>query len=233
MRVLVTSLALCLAFVPLGAGASGTSAQNSAYVVAAYQMILGHAPDGPGSKVFSDQLTAGTMTRDQVVTSLMMSAEFRTHEVAVMYQHYLHRHADAGSSQLVAALGAGELSSSIAARLIGSPEYYALAGGNNDSYVRKIYSDILHRTPDNVALHDWSGLIAQGTSRESVANMMLTSAEGAPPFLAFLFTNVANGSGTPHGKTLYESVLIALEPHPAQLMPAKPIHTPSPAPRTR
>jgi hypothetical protein len=231
MRVLAAFLGTFLALAPLAAGATGTNAENSAYVSHAYQLVLGRPPDVGAALTFTNGLNAGTMTRDQVVAFLINSNEFRTHEVSVLYQKYLHRMPDPfGSNALVSMLAGGQTSSALAATLIGSQEYFQLAGGTSDGFVRKIFTDVLYRPADQMTVKSWSMQLAQGRSRQDVATLILTSAEGAPKFLAFLFTNVAHGTGEPHGTTLSDAVQFALEPHPTLVIPVKPSHAVSPTP---
>jgi hypothetical protein len=55
------------------------------------------------------------------------------------------------------------------ALLVASAEYYALSGGNNADWVRRVYQDVLGRSADPSGLAYWTNYLAAGGSRQQVA----------------------------------------------------------------
>jgi hypothetical protein len=216
MRLLASILAVLLAFAPLAAGASAP-ADNAAFVTAAYQLVLGRPADAAAT-AFTNQLNAGSITRDQLVAALMNSHEFRSLEVAALYARLLHRPADsAGSNQLIGLLDQGQTSSAIAAQLLGSQEYFTLSGNSNAGFLARVYQDILGRPVDAPAAQAWNVQFAEGVSRQQVAHAILTSTEGNAGFLTLLYNNVLHRPGAPTGSTLLQAAQAILNATPAPI----------------
>jgi hypothetical protein len=67
---------------------------------------------------------------------------------------------------------------SVAATLIGSPEYFVNRGGGaNDSFLNALYQDVLRRPVDAGGNAYFGRLLATGVSRSQVAGIILNSDE--------------------------------------------------------
>jgi titin len=178
-------------FVPIvtvkDAGGSTTTAtdnihdptRNQLFVLQLYQDLLGRDADAAGLASWSGQLDSGAMTRTQVATAIAGSMEYRSDEVQALYQHYLHRPADAGGlATFVGFLDSGGTVEQVAAIIVGSPEYYAVRGGNTTTgFLTALYQDALNRLPDAAGAAVFTQALGQGLSRGQVAAAVFTSAE--------------------------------------------------------
>src|SRR5262249_47794046 len=103
---------------------------NARFVAALYRDLLGREPDAGGLAHFSGLLDRNAATRAQIVRLIENSPEYRTRVIRNLYQTLLGRDADpAGLSLFLGFLASGGTITQIRAILIGSPEYYARAGG--------------------------------------------------------------------------------------------------------
>lgn len=151
---------------------------NARWVQALYHDLLGRPADVAGLTAVTAALNGGA-TRDQVVLAFEAGAERRAVVVGTLYNEYLHRSpgpADLnGSEQFLAGGGTDE---QLAAILLGSSEYMiSRGGGTNDGFLTALYCDALNRSIDTAALHGWEQAIANGTTRQQVAQAVLSSPE--------------------------------------------------------
>jgi hypothetical protein len=147
-------------------------------VQALYHDLLGRPADAGGLTAFTAALVGGA-TRDQVVLTFEAGAERRAVIVGSLYNAYLHRSpgpADLnGFEQFLAGGGTDE---QLGAMLLGSSEYMiSRGGGTNDGFLTALYCDALNRSIDTAALHGWEQAIANGTTRQQVAQAVLSSPE--------------------------------------------------------
>lgn len=162
----------------IGAAAPAAAADSNAeYVDAVYQDLLGRPADQGGLTYFAGQLDAGA-SRTSFVGALLGSTEFATLMVDIFYNDYLGRDADSGGRAYFSAyLDAGGAHLVVEATLAGSAEYYAAAGGTDDLFLNRLYTDVLFRPVDNAGRSYWKGRLTAGTSRADVAGSLLTSGE--------------------------------------------------------
>jgi hypothetical protein len=156
---------------------------NTVFVNALYQQILGRAPDVDGLNSWIYQLDVGILSRQQVAAGFWRSAEHRGEQVDLLYLTLLHRFSDpAGRAFWVNQFlqGAGE--DDVAAQFFASAEYQAQHSGNA-TFVAGLYQDVLLRNPDAGGQAFWLQRLQAGSSRADVARAILTSQEGAQTLL--------------------------------------------------
>ena len=79
-----------------------------------------------------------------MVQGIENSHEFQQDAVAYLYLRILHRLPDPGAQGWVNLLAAGGTIVQVTQGLTSSAEYFALHGGNNESFVTALYLDILN-----------------------------------------------------------------------------------------
>ncbi len=95
----------------------------SGFLTAAYQDVLGRAPDATGTTDFTTALQNGA-SRTQVAAVLFASEEFKVNLLQGFYQTYLHRPADAsGLSYWVNQMGRGVRDQDVIAAILSSNEF--------------------------------------------------------------------------------------------------------------
>ncbi|HUC35853.1 MAG TPA: DUF4214 domain-containing protein [Acidimicrobiales bacterium] len=161
------------------------SSGNAAFLCAAYEDLLGRAPDPTGSSTFSSALSSGT-SRAQVAYDIATSTEYRNGFVNGLYEAYLGRAVDpTGQSTWVGQLAHGASDASVLIAILASPEFYSDAGGTASGFVTALYYSLLGRAPDSGGLSSWVSQLNSGTSRATVATGFVISNE----FLSSLIAN--------------------------------------------
>jgi hypothetical protein len=146
------------------------------YVSVAYGLLLNRSTD-PAAQGWVNRLNTGVSPAN-VVGGIESSTEYLTDVVAGLYQRYLYRAPDpAGSQWWLSMLGGGATIEQVAASIVGSPEYLALHGGSDASFVAALYQDVLGRTADSGGEAYWVSALNSGASRAAVALGFLTSTE--------------------------------------------------------
>jgi hypothetical protein len=153
--------------------------RNQLFVLQLYQDLLGREADAAGLASWSGQLDSGATTRTQVAGAIAGSMEYRSDEVQALYQHYLHRPADpSGLATFVGFLDSGGTVEQMAAIIVGSPEYYAVRGGNTTTgFLTALYQDALNRLPDAAGAAVFTQALGQGLSRAQLAAAVFSSVE--------------------------------------------------------
>ena len=101
---------------------------NSAFVSALYQGALGRPIDAGTLATVVFALNTGLISRTSLITTVVTSSEFLTGVVGQFYQEFLHRAPAAGeAAPFVAQLQSGTPIEQVAASLLGSSEYFAVA----------------------------------------------------------------------------------------------------------
>ncbi|MEZ5205029.1 MAG: DUF4214 domain-containing protein [Acidimicrobiales bacterium] len=143
----------------------------------AHDLIFAFATDG-WRDATRDQLTSGSKTRLQVAQGLMDTDMYRGLDVDRVFVKYLRRTSDpSGRTFWINRLREGRALWRFRAQLFGSPEYFNKAGGTNESYVTKAYSDVLGRAPDPSGRTFWTNKLNNGADRGQVALQFLNSPE--------------------------------------------------------
>ena len=170
---------------------------DTGFVELLYQNVLGRAADAGGLANWTGKLAGGT-SRAEVVTGFSESAEFISatraaaasfardanpanwsDEVYRLYQATLDREPDAGGLlNWTGRLADGRALTSVIEGFTGSAEFQATYGALDDSaFVNLLYQNVLDRLADTGGLADWTGRLADGTSRAEVVRGFSESAE--------------------------------------------------------
>src|SRR5262249_45651017 len=144
-----------------------------------YRDLLNREVDASGLTSWSSLLDKGLLGRSQLVSSIEASTEYRSDVIDGLYQHYLHRHADAnGLSNFVNAMAHGFTDEQVAVALAGSPEYFNTRGGGTvDGFLTALYNDALNRDPDANGRAAFTAALNANVSRQQVATSILGSTE--------------------------------------------------------
>jgi hypothetical protein len=173
----------------------------------AYQSLLGRPIDATGLAAWSALMDQGG-TAQQVVQGITHSAEFRTDEVEQMYQEFLHRTADPqGLSAFTNFLAQGGTLEQAQALVSGSPEYLQLHGGDNSGFLAALYQDVVHRAIDANGSATFTQLLANGTSRAQVADMVISSLECRQVVVGDLFQQFLHRPGDTAGMSTFVNAL--------------------------
>lgn len=156
---------------------TSSTPSTTRFVQQLYIDLLGRVPDGSAA-AFVTALNASTLTRTGVVTAILKSTESETRLITTYYDTFLHRPPLTSeiSFWIPAAFDAGLSYEQIAAQFLGSPEYFALAGGNNGTWVSHVFGDLLGRAPNGAEISLYTGLLGSG-SRAAVSLSIATSGE--------------------------------------------------------
>src|SRR5262249_18730750 len=140
------------------------------YVEQTYRDVLQREGDAAGIAFWTAQVDAGH-SGSEFASLIDHSAEyFGTNIIKPAYAKYLGREADsAGIDFWTAQFRAGMRDEQLEANFIGSPEYFNFTGGNNLQWVDAMYRDLLGRGADAAGEKFWTGQLAAGISRSTVA----------------------------------------------------------------
>jgi hypothetical protein len=94
--------------------------------------------------------------------------------VSIWYQQFLGRLPDPGAAVWVLGLVNGRPAGDVLADIIGSREFFTLAGGTNAGFVARLYQTQLGRAPTPAELLFWTNVLLN-RSRKFVALQFLTS----------------------------------------------------------
>jgi parallel beta-helix repeat protein len=155
---------------------AANASANQVFVESVFETLLGR-PAGTGAAGFVSELNAGAATVT-VVLQIEASLEYRMDQVQALYQHYLHRNADAvGLQGFANFLGQGGTLKQVAAVLTGSQEYFDLHGDSTNAFLDALYQDVLGRQVDPGGRAGFSQALAGGMTRGQAASLILGSAE--------------------------------------------------------
>ena len=152
-------------------------AEFEPYVIQVYSDLFGRVPDAGGLRTWTQALADG-VARGSVANAITGSAEYRTRLITGVYQEFLGRRPDpAGIAFWLDAMSRGMSIPIMESGFIGSAEYYRVAGGTDAAWVRRLYRDVLHRSPADAEVQWWVAGLASGLSRQQVARGFVLSTE--------------------------------------------------------
>ena len=187
LALTVTSTVVPTAGDPQPDVACGDGVGDVAFICALYQDVLGRPADAAGLATFTGQLSAGT-SRSTVAEELLTSTEYRQDLITSYYQQYLGRPADAGGiATFLTLFSQGASAGNIQAAIIGSAEFANRSGGSDGGFVAALYQDLLNRPVDAARLATFTGQLATGTTRSTVAEELLTSTEYRSDLIALYY----------------------------------------------
>lgn len=177
--------------VPLGVIADPVAA----YVTSVYLSVLQRDPEPLGLAQWTTALKRG-VPYTEVANSITGSDEFRARLITDAYRAYLGRGPDPiGLRGWLLEMGQGLQIEAMQAGFVASPEYYALAGGDDAGWITRLYRHVLGRDPAQAEVSFWQARLAQGQSRYGVAIGFLYSSEH--------LTSVVDGY---YGELLYRHI---------------------------
>jgi hypothetical protein len=160
-----------------GSMASSTSKVAVGWIAGVYLDLL-HRPIDPTGLAGWNALFNRGVSRQQIVTDIEGSVEYRMDEVQAAYTQFLHRNADTfGLNAFVNALGSGLTLAQVEALILSSPEFFQRAGGTNSGFITALYHDLLNRSPESGGLTAFLSAMNAGATQEEVAAAFLSSDE--------------------------------------------------------
>ena len=206
------------------AGVFVPSATDSS-IARLYYGLLDRAPDAAGLQGWEGALANGT-SLTQVAQAFLGSAEYQAGTVGQgnaqyvqgLYQSALGRAAEPNGLQAFAGgLDTGTLTrAAVADDILTSNEFQGdQAGQTNSAYVNAVYEAALGRPADQAGLQGWDNALASGTSRASVAQDIVGSAEfqqnvttpGQAAFVNALYQGALGGNADAGGLQANENAL--------------------------
>jgi hypothetical protein len=171
---------------------------QQATVAELYVDLLGRSVDQSGLQTYSAMLSSGTPIRD-VITAIVSSPEFQQKAVNDLYLKYLGRTADPSGLASSVALYQSGGQEAVIANLVGSDEFYAKAGGTNDSFLAVLYQSVLGRPIDPTGQADFLRQFAFGVSRDMMVRQLLESPEGSALQVNAAYENYLGREADPAG----------------------------------
>ena len=186
------------------------SPTNQRIVTQIYLDILERAVDAPGLTSWTARLDGGA-TRDQVVVEIQATIEYRQLAVRKLYRKFLNREADPGGlDRFVVALGAGGILEQVQAYIVASDEYFSSRGAsNNDTFLDNAFRDSLGRGIDDASRTNFKQLLASGTTRRGVLDIIFTSAEHRQTVVRGYFQQLLRRVTDPNGLNYFAGVALA------------------------
>jgi hypothetical protein len=159
-------------------GTQGTA--NERFISEVYRDLFHRQVDQAGLTFWNNLLNQG-QSRLQVVAQIIatsMPGELGADLVTGMYEKFLGRAPDAlGLAFWVDIVSQKETIEDTEANMVGTAEFFALAGGTNVGFITRLYNLALDRAPDAQALTNFEAALANGTTREQVAEIVFNSHE--------------------------------------------------------
>jgi hypothetical protein len=182
---------------------------NERFVAQAYLDLLRRPADPAGLLYWAGALDENILSRDLVTQSFVTSLEYRTLLVEQQYQNFLHRGTDAGGLRFwVNYVATGGAIEDLKSYILGSREYFALAGGTNTAYLQRVYLDAVGRPSDPGGLVFWLSLLNSGAlSRSDVAKDFVTLSEPVGHLIAGFYQTYLRRAAQQSEIDLYSSLL--------------------------
>lgn len=150
------------------------------FVTAAYQDVLGRAPDSDAVVNYWMGLIASGMSRGSMASAFNNSDEYRNKKIVEAYSQALNRNPDpSGASYWLGVMQRGQLSpEDVYSTFLYSDEmYFGQGGGTNEGYVSALYQELLGRAPDPQGLQYWTSRLNRGEPRSIISTSMWFSPE--------------------------------------------------------
>jgi uncharacterized protein YkwD len=175
---------------------SALDSNSVTYVRNLYQTILGR-PGTEGEVALWAPVLQGSAGTAGVASAIEQSAEARTRLVNSWYTVYLGRRAQNGEEQVwVNALLKGAKEEDIQAAILGSDEFFAHAGWNNESYINALYAALLNRAGTMPEVNGWLATLP-AVGRTQVASRFVHSTEYLSGMVASYYSSLLHRSQAP------------------------------------
>ncbi len=148
------------------------------YVKAVFQDVLGRSVDPTGFAYWTQRLDAGS-PKSSVAKAIAHSDEYYANFVIKpAYLKLLSRAADdAGVQHWTKLMHDGLTDQQLEAKLVSSNEFYQNSGGTDAAWVDAVYHLLLRRQADAAGEAYWSGQLAAGQQRSTIAERIAGSQE--------------------------------------------------------
>lgn len=161
----------------------GNFAFLNSYVVAGLWSAVQQSAAYPAGSItptftVSSSQILGANILAPVAGSFTRTLEYYSSLVEGYYEEFLGR--SAGQSELnfwALDLAGGAKNEQVLSMVLGSDEYFHLAGSSNADWIEHLYKDLLGRTPEGAGSTVWQAALASGATRQQVASLVDTSAE--------------------------------------------------------
>jgi hypothetical protein len=186
-----------------------SAAANQHFVENLYQTLLGRPADHSGLQTWTTQLNNG-ISRTEVVQQIEQNDEYKGDIIAGLYARLLNRALDpSGLQHWTAYLDAGHSADQLEAQVLGSSEYFARRGGNNNAgWLQALSTDLLGHGLDAASAQSWSMLLTQGFPRNKIAASIQATPQAEQFEVAVLYNQLlqrtADANGLAHFTTELE-----------------------------
>jgi uncharacterized protein (TIGR03118 family) len=157
---------------------TSTIPSSPSFVNQVYLDLLQRPADPAGLAYFTTLQNNG-VSRQEIVSRIESSPEFRTLEINSLFTRLLHRQADTvGLDFWLTQLESGRTLQQIESGIAGSLEYYKTRGGGTvNGYLSALYQDALGRAPDPTGQAGFTAALLNGVTRSQVASVVFGSDE--------------------------------------------------------
>ncbi|MFL6542309.1 MAG: DUF4214 domain-containing protein [Chthoniobacterales bacterium] len=159
------------------------------WITVLFHDTLGRAPSQYEIERIENQLSTGT-TRTDIGLQVAQSVEFDASTTNAAFQKFLGRAPGALElhNSVFLYLQQGAMETTLFATLLGTDEYFSTRGKNNNStWIDAVYSDVLNRAPSSQEREAFLDFLKQGSTRTSVANVIVTSDEARSDVVTGLY----------------------------------------------
>jgi uncharacterized protein (TIGR03118 family) len=164
---------------------------SPSFVNQVYLDLLQRPADPIGLAYFTTLQNNGD-SRQDIVSRIESSPEFRALEINGLYTRLLHRSADpSGTAYWEMQLQRGMTIEQVESGIAGSPEYYQTRGGGTvNGYLSALYQDALGRAPDATGQAGFTAALLNGASRADVAAVVFGSDEFRSDLIQGFYTSI-------------------------------------------
>jgi hypothetical protein len=174
---------------------AGVGPSNDRWINQLYIDLLGRPADAAALSTLNALLTGGA-TRNSVALVVLTSAEYRQRLLTDFYSTFLHRPISAAEVSFWApAFASGMTDEQIEAQILASPEYFALGGSSNSSWINRVYNEVLGRSPSSAETSTYLTLLGSN-SRLSIGLSILNSLEAESHRVQLAFPRFLHRSPT-------------------------------------
>lgn len=160
-----------------------------------YRDVLGRTPADGEVRGWTDRVDRG-MSPARLAAAVLDSAEARGRMVDLAYRSDLGRPSDPAGRTFWTEFLRTRSVSAMRTLMLASPEVYAQGGGADEGYVAHLYEVVLERPADAAGSAYWTGRLAAGASRASVADFLLRSVEVSRRSVSSTYTTLLDRSAT-------------------------------------
>lgn len=183
--------------------AEATLDGDAAYVDAVYRLVLGRSAEPAGLDYWVGRLQGG-LSRGRFALTLLALPEPRRRLCAQAYRSILDRSAEPAALGWCAGTIAGGWDlTDVRVVLAASAEMWAAGGSTAGGFVDLLYQRGLGRAPGAGERSYWTGRLAAGSRRGTVARGILDSAEGQGRLVDELYRTVLERSVEPAGRAYW------------------------------